>query len=145
MVLNGRVQSFNISGIALSPEYVYAVKPGLPIPDDRLFAMLWVDRSAAEAAFDMKGAFNDVVVSLAPGADPRPVIAELDRLLEPLWFGRRHRTARSTFQQVSGRRTEPAKGDVDDHSLHILWRRGISFSTELRAGWLRRSANRSPP
>ena len=83
VVLNGRVQSFNISGIALSPEYVYAVKPGLPIPDDRLYAILWVDRSAAEAAFEMKGAFNDVAVSLAPGADPRPVIAELDRLLEP--------------------------------------------------------------
>ena len=83
VLLNGRVQSFHISGVALSPEYVYAVKPGLPIPDDRLYAILWVDRSAAEAAFDMKGAFNDAVVSLAPGADPKPVIAELDRLLEP--------------------------------------------------------------
>jgi putative ABC transport system permease protein len=83
VVLNGRVQSFHITGIALSPEYVYAVKPGLPIPDDRLFAVLWIDRSAAEAAFDMKGAFNDAVVSLAPGTDPKPVIAELDRLLEP--------------------------------------------------------------
>ena len=30
VVLNGRVQSFHITGIALSPEYVYAVKPGLP-------------------------------------------------------------------------------------------------------------------
>ncbi len=83
VVLNGRVQSFHITGIALSPEYVYAVKPGLPIPDDRFYAILWVDRSAAEAAFDMKGAFNDAIVSLAPGADPKPVIAELDRLLEP--------------------------------------------------------------
>src|SRR5512139_2906635 len=83
VILNGRVQSFHITGIALSPEYVYAVKPGLPIPDDRLYAILWVDRSAAEAAFDMKGAFNDAVVSLAPGADPKAVIAELDRLLEP--------------------------------------------------------------
>ena len=59
------------------------MKPGLPIPDDRLFAVLWIDRGAAEAAFDMKGAFNDAVVSLAPGTDPKPVIAELDRLLEP--------------------------------------------------------------
>ena len=83
VVLNGRVQSFQITGIALSPEYVYAVKPGLPIPDDRLYAVLWIDRSATEAAFDMKGAFNDAVVSLAPGADPNPVIAELDRLLDP--------------------------------------------------------------
>ena len=83
VVLNGRLQSFHITGIALSPEYVYAVKPGLPIPDDRFFAVLWIDRTAAEAAFDMKGAFNDAVVSLAPGTDPKPVIAELDRLLEP--------------------------------------------------------------
>ena len=83
VVLNGRVQGFRVSGVALSPEYVYAVKPGLPIPDDRLYAILWVDRSAAEAAFDMKGAFNDAVVSLAPGVDPKPVIEELDRLLEP--------------------------------------------------------------
>lgn len=83
VLLNGRVQGFRISGIALSPEYVYAVKPGLPIPDDRLYAILWVDRSAAEAAFDMKGAFNDAVISLAPGADPKSVIDELDRLLEP--------------------------------------------------------------
>jgi putative ABC transport system permease protein len=83
VVLNGRVQAFHVTGIALSPEYVYAVKPGLPIPDDRLYAILWVDRSAAEAAFDMKGAFDNLVISLAPGADPQPVIAELDRLLEP--------------------------------------------------------------
>lgn len=83
VVLNGRVQSFHVSGIALSPEYVYAVKPGIPIPDDRFYAVLWVDRSAAEAAFDMKGAFNDAIISLAPGIDPKPVIEELDRLLEP--------------------------------------------------------------
>jgi putative ABC transport system permease protein len=83
VVLNGRVQTFQITGVALSPEYVYAVKPGLPIPDDRLYAILWVDRRLAEAAFDMKGAFNDTIVSLAPGTDPKPVIAELDRLLEP--------------------------------------------------------------
>ena len=56
VALNGKVQSFCVSGIARSPEYVYAVKPGLPIPDDRLYAILWVDRSAAEAAFAMRAA-----------------------------------------------------------------------------------------
>lgn len=83
VILNGRLQPFRISGIALSTEYIYAVKPGVPIPDDRFYAILWIDRSAAEAAFDMKGAFNDVVVSLAPSVSAQPVIAELDRLLEP--------------------------------------------------------------
>jgi putative ABC transport system permease protein len=80
VLLNGRVEAFHVSGVALSPEYVYAVKPGLP---DRLYAILWVDRGAAEAAFDMKAAFNDVILTLAPGSDPKPVIDELDRLLEP--------------------------------------------------------------
>ncbi|MGA8898609.1 ABC transporter permease [Bradyrhizobium sp.] len=83
VLLNGKLESFRVSGIALSPEYIYAVKPGLPIPDDRLYAILWVDRSAAESAFDMKGAFNDALVYLAPGVNPQPVIEELDRLLEP--------------------------------------------------------------
>lgn len=83
IILNGRVHEFHITGTALSPEYIYAVKPGIPIPDDRFYAVLWVDRDAAEAAFDMKGGFNDAIVSLAPGADPKPVIADLDRLLEP--------------------------------------------------------------
>lgn len=83
VVLNGRIQSFRVAAVALSPEYVYAVKPGVLIPDDRFYAVLWVDRAAAEAAFDMKGAFNDAVVSLTPGADIRQVIDELDRLLEP--------------------------------------------------------------
>lgn len=83
VILNGKLQTFDITGIALSPEYVYAVKSGLPIPDDRFFAVLWVSRATAEAAFDMKGAFNDLVISLAPGTDPNSVIAALDRLLEP--------------------------------------------------------------
>ena len=83
VVLNGRIQNFRVAAVALSPEYVYAVRPGVPIPDDRFYAVLWVDRTAAEAAFDMKGAFNDAIVSLTPDTDPRQVIDELDRLLEP--------------------------------------------------------------
>jgi putative ABC transport system permease protein len=34
-------------------------------------------------AFDLYGAFNAVTLTLAPGAGERPVIAALDRLLEP--------------------------------------------------------------
>lgn len=82
-ILNGRVEAFRVTGVALSPEYVYAVRPGVPLPDDRFFVIAWIDRAAAEAAFNMEGAFNDVVIKLAPGADADAVIAELDLLLEP--------------------------------------------------------------
>jgi len=106
VLLNGRMQTFRISGIALSAEYVYTVKPGLPVPDDRLYAILWVDRDAVEAAFDMKGAFNDAAISLAPGTDPKPVIAELDRLLEP--YGSVGAIERRDIRPMPGRpRHEP--------------------------------------
>ncbi len=83
VILNGRVQTFHVTGIALSPEYVNAIKPGMFIPDDRSFAILWVDRSAAEAAFDMTGAFNNAVIATAPGAHLAQVIADVDRVLQP--------------------------------------------------------------
>jgi hypothetical protein len=50
IVLNGRLETFLVTGIALSAEYVYAVKSGLPIADDRYFAVLWIDRAAAEGS-----------------------------------------------------------------------------------------------
>lgn len=82
-ILNGRLEDFRITGIALSPEFVHAIRPGVFIPDDRFFVVAWIDRDAAEAAFDMEGAFNDAVIRLAPSADPDQVIEDLDRLLEP--------------------------------------------------------------
>jgi putative ABC transport system permease protein len=83
VILNGRVETFRIGGIALSPEYVYAVKPGLLVPDDRFYAVLWVDRAAVESAFAMEGGFNNLIISLSQGADAPQVTEELDRLLEP--------------------------------------------------------------
>ena len=82
-ILNGRLEDFRITGIGLSPEYVQTLRPGLSMPDDRYFAVAWIDREAAEAAFDMKGAFNDAIIRLDPGADASRVIEDLDRLLEP--------------------------------------------------------------
>jgi putative ABC transport system permease protein len=62
---------------------VFAVKPGVALPDDRYFGVLWVDRAAAESAFALDGAFNDLAISVAPAADRQTIIEELDRLLEP--------------------------------------------------------------
>jgi putative ABC transport system permease protein len=69
--------------LALSPEYVYNVRPGELMPDDRRFAVLWMERRALAAAFDMEGGFNDVVLRLTRGASEPEVIGRLDRLLEP--------------------------------------------------------------
>ena len=82
-VFNGRRRELTIVGVALSPEFIYSLRPGELVPDDRRFGMFWMDEQALAAAFDMEGGFNDLVLALAPGASIDEVIARLDRLLEP--------------------------------------------------------------
>ncbi len=81
-VINGRRRTLVIVGIALSPEYIYPVRPEEILPDDKRFALLWMDRRALASAFNLDGAFNDVVLRLMRGASEDDVIARLDRLLE---------------------------------------------------------------
>lgn len=83
VTIRGRRERLTISGVALAPEYVYAIAPGQIVPDPALFGVLWMDREALEAAADQQGAFNEVVVRLSRGAEAAPVRAELDRLLAP--------------------------------------------------------------
>jgi putative ABC transport system permease protein len=82
-IINGRRRWLVIVGIALSPEYVYALRPGELVPDKRQFGIFWMDRRALASAFDLEGGFNDVALDLARGASAADVIASLDRLLEP--------------------------------------------------------------
>ncbi len=82
-VINGRRRALTIVGVALSPEFVYVLRPGALIPDDRTFGVFWMGHQALASAFDMEGGFNDLVIRLThPGAEA-DVMARLDRLLEP--------------------------------------------------------------
>ncbi len=80
-VLNGRWKVLRVTGLALSPEYVYEVGPGMVVPDNRRFGVLWMNAEGLATAFNMKGAFNDVTLSLTRGASSGDVIDAVDRLL----------------------------------------------------------------
>lgn len=82
-LVNGRRRALVIVGVALSPEFVYVLRPGALIPDDRTFGIFWMGHEALASAFDMEGAFNDLVLGLARDASEDAVIAQVDRLLEP--------------------------------------------------------------
>ncbi|MGG6293937.1 ABC transporter permease [Leptolyngbya sp. AN02str] len=98
-VINGRWQPFRVVGFALSPEYVYEIRPGDLLPDNQRFGVLWVGQTALQAAYNMDGAFNDVALTLLPGASRPEVIFQLDRILEPYGgFG-----AYSRDDQISNR------------------------------------------
>ncbi len=81
--INGRRKFVTITGIALSPEYVYQIRPGDLFPDYKRYAILWMRERPLAAAWDMEGAFNNVVLSLQREADEQRVIDRLDRLLQP--------------------------------------------------------------
>lgn len=93
-ILNGRWSDLEIVGFALSPEYIYEIRGTDIFPDNKRFGVMWMSREALGPAFDMDGAFNDVVLSLAAGRRQEEVIARLDRLLEPYGglgaYGREH-------------------------------------------------------
>ncbi len=80
--LNGRKRSLTIVGIALSPEFIYAIGPGDLMPDNRRFGVMWMSEKALAALFDLDGAFNNVVAKLRPGANEIGVQLQLDSLLE---------------------------------------------------------------
>ncbi|HKZ97644.1 MAG TPA: FtsX-like permease family protein [Hyphomicrobiaceae bacterium] len=80
--INGRKRALEIVGIALSPEFIYALGPGDIVPDDRRFGVLWMSEKALAGLFDLEGAFNSVAVKLLSGESAQGVIERLDRLLE---------------------------------------------------------------
>ena len=83
MLVNGRMARFRIAGIVLSPEFIFEARPGSALPDNRTYGIFWMSYDEIADAFSLKGAFNYVALSLAPGAREKSVIADLDRLLAP--------------------------------------------------------------
>lgn len=82
-VINGRRRQLTIVGVALSPEFIYSIRPGELVPDARRFGVLWMERDALAGAFDMKGGFNNVSFVLARDASPQAVLDAVDRTLGP--------------------------------------------------------------
>ena len=80
-VINGRRDTLIITGIGLSPEFVFEARRGETLPDNKRFGVFWMNYRAVAMAYNMDGAFNDFVADLSPGANAGPVLVEMDRLL----------------------------------------------------------------
>ncbi len=80
-VLNGRKQSFRIAGTVLAPQYVFEAMPGVALPDHRSFGVIWMPYRELANALNLYGAFNQVDLTLAPGASESGVISAINNLL----------------------------------------------------------------
>ncbi len=78
-LINGRQRLVRITGIALSPEYIFAGLWGMP--DARGFGVFWVDQQLLAALLDMTGAFNRAAFRLSAGMQAAAVVDAIDRQL----------------------------------------------------------------
>jgi putative ABC transport system permease protein len=114
-VLNGAKEKFRLSGIVLSPEFVFEAPPNSALPDNKTYGVFWMPYKELATAFQMYGAFNSVALALAPGASERAVIAAVDRVLAP--YG-----ARGAY----GRVDHPSDRRVDDE-IRVLQGLSVAF------------------
>jgi putative ABC transport system permease protein len=114
-VLNGRKQSFTLAGIVLSPEFVFEAPAGAALPDNKTYGVFWMPYKELATAFQLYGAFNNVALTLAPGASERAVIAAVDRVLAP--YGGRG---------AYGRSDHPSHRRVDDE-IRVLEGLSVAF------------------
>lgn len=108
--MNGARRTFTVVGLAEAPEFLYAVAPGEIAPNDARFAVIWMNEDALAAAYDLKGAFNEVLVSLSRGAREPAILDQLDRILEPYGgtgaYGLKdHPSNRFVVDEIAGLRT----------------------------------------
>ncbi|WP_420430777.1 ABC transporter permease [Hyphobacterium sp.] len=80
--MHGSRRSFHIVGLAQSPEFLYTTAPGELVPDASRFGVMWLSRSAMEAAYDLDGAVNEVLLSIGRAEDLPGVLNAADRILD---------------------------------------------------------------
>ena len=133
VVLNGRVQSFQrrrhraVARIRLCGEAGHA-DPGRPLlrhPVGR------PQRGGGRLRHEGRLQRRDRVAG--PGHRPEAGDRRARPPARALRFGRRRRAAGSAVQPFPRGRTQPAEGDVDHDSLHLLRRRGVPAQRRARA------------
>lgn len=82
-IINGRSKTLTVVGTGMSPEYIYQIAPGAMFPDYKSYGVMWMARDPLASAYDMKGAFNTVSLTLLAGSNEQDVIDQLDNILTP--------------------------------------------------------------
>jgi len=82
-ILNGRKKELTIVGTAITPEYIFEIREGDVLPDEKRFGLFWMSYTDLASAFDMDGAFNNVVIATTHTASTPDVLRRVDDLVEP--------------------------------------------------------------
>ena len=81
--IRGKRETLLITGIGLSPEFVFEARAGETLPDPQRFGIFWMPESELATALELDGAFNNVCVSIGPHDNLPEVERLLDAVLAP--------------------------------------------------------------
>lgn len=83
ILVSGQRRTLIVSGVGLSPEYVYALSPIAPLPDDKHFGVFWMRQKDLESLMGMNGAFNSLQIKIAKTASVEELKRQIDQILQP--------------------------------------------------------------
>jgi putative ABC transport system permease protein len=79
-VINGRWQTLTVVGIGLSPEFIYFVRAGSMLPDNRRSGVLWMPRSGLEDALGIEEQRVNVVIDFLAAPAERAALGDQFRV-----------------------------------------------------------------
>lgn len=81
-ILNGKKRTLLITGLVLSPEFIYAMGPGDMVPDNKRFGVFYMRESIVAGIYNKQGQFNELLLRTLRKADTATLIESLDRSLK---------------------------------------------------------------
>ncbi|MCB1224219.1 MAG: ABC transporter permease [Verrucomicrobiales bacterium] len=82
-VVNGNRVGLQVVGLGMSPEYIYEVRPGELLPDNKRFGVMWMNDRQLSELCDLEASFNSLSLRLARGAPMAEVLRRVDLIIEP--------------------------------------------------------------
>lgn len=79
--VRGQELELKLVGTGLSPEFIYAIKAGIPLPDDRHFGVFWLNEDLLGRLLKETDVFNSITVSLDGSSPPETVKKDLQELM----------------------------------------------------------------
>ncbi|MGE0762561.1 MAG: ABC transporter permease [Bdellovibrionales bacterium] len=83
VLIGGKQKDLIVSGVGLSPEYVYALSPIAPLPDDKHFGVFWMRHEDLIALTGMDGAFNSLQIKADHHDSVNELKRQIDVILQP--------------------------------------------------------------
>lgn len=83
IIVQGLSERVQVVGIGISPEYVYALSPSAPLPDDLHFGVFWLSEKSLKRLLKMEDGFNSLVVKVDPTFSKKEIITAIDTILKP--------------------------------------------------------------